>query len=135
MIILESKGEQRVREILERERFHFIQEYSFPDLRSYKGKPLRFDFAVFNDDSVVAACIEVSGRQHFEYVPHFSKNKILWQYARERDLQKAQYCLVHKIPLYSIPYCDIELLNSSEDIFRSLYCVKRKWNIYNLYQE
>lgn len=134
MTILESKGEQRVREILEQERFCFVQEYSFPDLHSYKGKALRFDFAVFNGDSV-AACIEVQGRQHFEYVQHFSKNKILWQYARERDLQKAQYCLVHKIPLYSIPYCDIELLNSSEDIFRPLYCVKRKWNIYNLYQE
>ena len=106
MIILESKGEQRVREILERERFHFIQEYSFPDLRSYKGKALRFDFAVFNDDSV-AACIEVQARQHFEYVPHFSKNKILWQYARERDLQKAQYCLFHKIPLYSWQTSDL----------------------------
>ena len=83
MTTLESKGEQRVREILEQERFHFIQEYSFPDLHSYKGKALRFDFAVFNGDSV-AACIEVQGRQHFEYVQHFSKNKILWQYARER---------------------------------------------------
>ena len=45
-----SRGEIKIEEILQAAELPFKEEYIFPDLRSENGKPLRFDFAVFDDD-------------------------------------------------------------------------------------
>ena len=45
-----SRGEIKIHEILENAGLNFIEEYSFPDLVSSSGRPLRFDFAVFDDE-------------------------------------------------------------------------------------
>ena len=45
---------------------NFTEEYSFPDLISSSGRPLRFDFAVFDDDSSLDFLIEYQGIQHYE---------------------------------------------------------------------
>ena len=45
-----SRGEIKIEEILQQAGMNFTEEYSFPDLISSSGRPLRFDFAVFNDD-------------------------------------------------------------------------------------
>ena len=75
---MESKGEALIRKILTREGYSFKQEYSFPYLNSYKGKPLRFDFVVFNGKKP-AALIEWQGEQHYRFVKHFAKNKVAWK--------------------------------------------------------
>ena len=41
-------------------------EYIFPDLRSPNGRPLRFDFVVFDDDGKIDFIIEYQGKQHYE---------------------------------------------------------------------
>ncbi len=45
-----SRGEIKVKEILEQAGLLFEQQYIFPDLVASNGLPLRFDFAVFDDD-------------------------------------------------------------------------------------
>ena len=45
-----SRGEIKIHEILEDAGLNFVEEYSFPDLVSTSGRPLRFDFAVFDDE-------------------------------------------------------------------------------------
>ena len=45
---------------------NFTEEYSFPDLISSSGRPLRFDFAVFDDDGTLDFLIEYQGIQHYE---------------------------------------------------------------------
>lgn len=57
-----SRGEIRIAEILLASGLNFKEEYIFPDLRSSNGKPLRFDFAVFDDDGNVDFLIEFQGR-------------------------------------------------------------------------
>ena len=44
-----SRGEITICEILEEAELSFVEEYSFKDLVSNTGRPLRFDFAVFDD--------------------------------------------------------------------------------------
>ena len=44
-----SRGEIKIEEILSQAGLNFTEEYSFPGLVSSSGRPLRFDFAVFDD--------------------------------------------------------------------------------------
>ena len=41
-----SRGQIKIEEILKESGLNFAEEYSFPDLVSNSGRPLRFDFAV-----------------------------------------------------------------------------------------
>ena len=125
---MESKGEARIREILSENHLIFEKEYSPPGLLGFRGKPLRYDFAVFNKDMQIDFLIEYDGKQHFEYIEFFSKNKQKWDYIREMDVRKNKYALMSKIPLYRIPYIDFEKLNSLQDILQEKYLVKTKWD-------
>ena len=42
-----SRGEIKICEILDAAGLDYQEEYTFPDLVSSSGRPLRFDFAVF----------------------------------------------------------------------------------------
>jgi hypothetical protein len=53
-----SRGEIRIEEILIDAGFKFKEEYSFPDLVADSGRPLRFDFVVFDDDGNIDFIIE-----------------------------------------------------------------------------
>ena len=44
-----SRGEIKIEEILKEAGLPFKMEYIFPDLRSPNGRPLRFDFVVFDE--------------------------------------------------------------------------------------
>lgn len=57
-----SRGEIKIHEILEANELNFKEEYEFPGLKSPNGRPLRFDFAVFDDDGELAFLIEFQGK-------------------------------------------------------------------------
>ena len=61
-----SRGEIKIDEILKEKGIVFEEEYSFPDLVSTSGHPLRFDFAVFDDEGNLDFLIEYQGIQHYE---------------------------------------------------------------------
>ena len=56
-----SRGEILIHEILEDAGLNFEEEYIFPELKSNNGRPLRFDFAVFDDDGNIDFLIEYQG--------------------------------------------------------------------------
>ena len=60
-----SRGEIKIFEILTEAGFDFKEEYSFSDLVSSSGRPLRFDFAVFDDNGDIDFLIEYNGIQHY----------------------------------------------------------------------
>lgn len=60
-----SRGEIKIEEILQEAGLNFQEEYSFPDLVSTNGRPLRFDFAVFDDSGELDFLIEYQGIQHY----------------------------------------------------------------------
>lgn len=61
-----SRGEIKIYEILTMAGLPFEEEYIFPDLLSSSGRPLRFDFAVLDDNGEVDFLIEYQGIQHYQ---------------------------------------------------------------------
>lgn len=98
-----SFGEKRINEILLKQNLNFKREYEFSELKSDKGIPLRFDFAIFNSKNELAYLIEYDGEQHFN-----SKTNLIWadtlKQRQERDKIKNQFCINNQIKLYRIPY-------------------------------
>ena len=100
-----SRGEIKIHEILENAGLNFIEEYSFPDLVSSSGRPLRFDFAVLDDNDELEFLIEYQGIQHYEAKSKFGGYSGLRK-QQYNDLQKREYCRKHNIILIAIPYID-----------------------------
>lgn len=105
-----SRGEIKVFEILTEAGLSFIEEYSFPDLVAPSGKPLRFDFAVFDDNGDIDFLIEYQGIQHYEPKSKFGGISGLRK-QQYNDMQKRVYCQKHGITLVAIPYYDEGRLN------------------------
>lgn len=84
---------------------NFKEEYIVPGLNSSNGRPLRFDFAVFDDDGELDFLIEYQGRQHYEAVSKYGGKKGLFQ-QQFNDNKKRRYCALEGIPLIEIPYTD-----------------------------
>jgi hypothetical protein len=53
-----SRAEIKIEEILENAGLRFKMEYVFDGLNSSNGRPLRFDFCVFDDDGNIDFLIE-----------------------------------------------------------------------------
>ena len=94
-----SRGEIMIHEILEQAGLNFEEEYIFPELKSNNGRPLRFDFAVFDDDGNIDFLIEYQGSQHYQASSKFGGKKGLFQ---------QQF---NDIKLVEIPYTEENLVN------------------------
>ena len=74
-----SYGEIKIEEILKKNDLNFKMEYIFPELRSPNGRPLRFDFVIFDDDGNIDFIIEYQGRQHYEPSSKYGGKKGFYQ--------------------------------------------------------
>ena len=95
-----SRGEIKIEDILTEAGLNFQQEYSFPDLLSSSGRPLRFDFAVFDDNWELDFLIEYQGIQHYEAKSKFGGYSGLRK-QQYNDMKKREYCRKHNIILIS----------------------------------
>ena len=100
-----SRGELKIFDILTNAGLEFKEEYIFPDLVSSTGRPLRFDFAVFDDNGDIDFLIEFQGIQHYEAKSKFGGVTGLRK-QQFNDARKRQYCKEHDIKLIAIPYWD-----------------------------
>lgn len=100
-----SRGEIKIHEILEFAGLDFKEEYSFPDLLSNARNPLRFDFAIFDDNGDLDFLIEYQGIQHYEAKSKFGGYQGLRK-QQFNDMKKREYCKNHNITLVIIPYWD-----------------------------
>jgi hypothetical protein len=108
--MLASKGERKIHEILTFADLDFKEEYSFPDLVSNNGRPLRFDFCVFDDEGEIDFLIEYQGIQHYHPKEKFGG----WEGLRKQqfnDMKKRNYCKEHNITLVIIPYLEEGMIN------------------------
>ena len=105
-----SRGDLKVRDILRENDFIWEEEYIFPDLIASSGRPLAFDFMVFDEDENIDFAIEVNGEQHYEPVKAFGGDV---KFARQKynDTQKRKYCMLNHIRLIEIPYWELEEVN------------------------
>lgn len=100
-----SRGEIKIEDILRASGMNFKEEYSFSDLCSSNGRPLRFDFAVFDDDNELMFLIEYQGIQHYIAKSKFGGNNGLRK-QQYNDFLKREYCRNNNIILIAIPYTD-----------------------------
>ena len=100
-----SRGEIKIEEILQQAGLPIEEEYIFPELVSSSGRPLRFDFAVFDDDGDIDFLIEYQGIQHYEAKSKFGGYTGLRK-QQYNDMKKREYCQKHNIKLIAIPYWD-----------------------------
>ncbi len=99
-----------IHEILEESGLNFEEEYIFPELKSNNGRPLRFDFAVFDDDGNLDFLIEYQGSQHYQASSKFGGKKGLYQ-QQFNDNKKRRFCALNGIKLVEIPYTEENLVN------------------------
>lgn len=100
-----SRGEIKICDILDFAGVDYKEEYSFPDLVSSSGRPLRFDFAIFDDNGDLDYLIEYQGEQHYVAKPKFGGAKGLYR-QQYNDSQKRLYCQKNNYKLIEIPYWD-----------------------------
>lgn len=123
-----SKGAQKINSILHRVGAKVILEYEYPDLRGKNGVHLRYDFWVQMPGGR-PFLIEYDGEAHFEQVKFFQRKTSDFKRAQERDRIKNKYALMNNIPLYRIPYWEIDNVNTLQDIiFNSKFKVKTKYH-------
>ena len=108
--MMSSRGEIKIHEILEEAGLNFKEEYSFPNLNSPNGRPLRFDFVIFDDDGQIDFIIEYQGKQHYEASPKFGGKRGLYQ-QQYNDNKKRRFCALHDFKLIEIPYYEEHLVN------------------------
>ena len=124
-----SHEADKVAGILRKYKVDFSLEKTFPDLLSYGGRAsLRFDFAVYNEDKTLKCLIEYDSILHFERVEYFHHKNSDYLAAAERDRRKNSYCLAHNIPLYRIPYWDLNSISTLDDIFSESHRVRSKFH-------
>jgi len=112
-----SRAEMKIESILTEADVNFEMEYSFDDLLSTNGKPLRFDFAIFDDAGDLDFLIEYQGIQHYTAKSKFGGTSGLHR-QQYNDNQKRIYCRKHNIKLIEIPYTD-EYRITYDYIFRA----------------
>ena len=105
-----SRGEIAMEEILTEAGLNYEEEYIFPDLRSSNGRPLRFDFVVFDDDGHIDFIIEYQGRQHYEPSSKFGGKKGFYQ-QQYNDNKKRRFCALQGFKLIEIPYTEENLIS------------------------
>lgn len=105
-----SRGEIKIQEILERADLPFTMEQSFEGLNSPNGRPLRFDFVVFDDNKNIDFIIEYQGKQHYEPSAKFGGKKGFYQ-QQYNDNKKRRFCALKGIRLIEIPYYEENLID------------------------
>ena len=105
-----SRAEIKIEEILEKAGLVFKMEYIFPGLNSPGGKPLRFDFVIFDDDGNIDFIIEYQGKQHYEPSQKFGGKRGLYQ-QQFNDNQKRRFCALHDFNLIENPYTEENLIS------------------------
>ena len=105
-----SRAEIKIEEILIEAGLIFKEEYSFPDLVSENGRPLRFDFVIFDDDGKIDFIIEYQGKQHYEASQKFGGKRGLYQ-QKYNDNKKRRFCALHDFNLIEIPYTEENLIS------------------------
>ena len=105
---IKSKQEEFIDYFLLNNNFSYKREVSFSDLVSSKGKKLRFDFIIYENNIPIIA-IEYQGEQHYQAVPHWGGEEAL-AIRKQNDQLKEQYCKDNQIKLITIPYWDKEII-------------------------
>ena len=114
-----SLGEKAVRSYLKERNIEHIEQYIFPDCKNVR--PLRFDFAIFNNEGAMMCLVEYDGKQHFlkNASGRYSEEEI--KKIAIRDGIKNEYCKNKELELLRIPYFEFDNIDEILDGFLSTF--------------
>lgn len=96
-----SKGEKKIRSILNLKEISFEEQYKFPN-QTENIRRCKYDFYLPDLNMI----IEYHGIQHYEFVPFFHKTHEQMLNRRKRDYEKKMFCLKNNILYIEISYQD-----------------------------
>lgn len=96
---------KKINDFLSEKSFNYRNEYTFPDLLSDKGRPLRYDIAILNKNNEVIGLIEYNGEQHYTPIEYFGGEEG-YEIRTKHDKKKQYYAMVNNIPLLIFKYTD-----------------------------
>lgn len=91
----------------------FYEEVTLPGTKTAHNGTLYADFLA----PKLKLIIEIHGRQHYEYIPHFHKTKIDFVRGQNRDETKKEWAELNGFTLIELPY-------NEEDNWRKLIAAK-----------
>lgn len=104
---IQSKGEEKIKKILQDLNIQYISQYKFDDCVNPKtNQELKFDFYLPDYN----CCIEYDGVQHFQKTFYSHDN---YKERANRDIIKEKYCETHNIPLIRIKYTDFDSIDKN----------------------
>ena len=118
-----SKGEEKIIQLLKKSGYKFEREKRFKDL---KHGLYRFDFYVHGAPSRNCV-IEYNGEAHYYPIAKFHHSRTDFTKAQERDRRKISYCLANQIPIYCIPYWELDNIHTASDLFQPKFRAQDKW--------
>lgn len=95
-----SKGELRIKKYLEQNKINYKSQFYYNNLRSPKGRLLKFDFAILDKNNNVKLLIEFDGPQH--YYVFWDKEE--FERIKQYDKLKNDYCKLHNLQLLRISF-------------------------------
>lgn len=113
-----SRGEEKVGDILDKLKFSYNRQHTFPDCKNKRVLP--FDFYI----PCVKVAIEYDGEQHYQPITFggsIDEAQHNFEQTQHRDAIKTQYCIDNGIKLIRIPYWEKDNI---EEI------LKKELNIY-----
>lgn len=118
-----SQGEEKIVNLLHKGKYKIEREKRFKDL---KHGLYRFDFYVHGGRSTPCV-IEFNGAQHYVQQKQFQPTVRDFKAQQERDRRKISYCLAHCIPIYIIPYWELDKITTAADLFNPKYRATDRW--------
>jgi hypothetical protein len=114
-----SIGESKIMKYLDKKDIDYEFQYSFSGFHEYKNAPYRYDFAIMDQEQVIAL-IEYQGAQHFEYSEHWHRTKEYFLKCQKRDQIKRAFAKRKGIPLIEITYKHKEPIQALETELKAL---------------
>lgn len=103
-----SKGELRIKTLLQENSINYKPQYSFSDLNNGR---LKFDFGILDNNDNLLYLIEYDGHQHFKPISYFGGMQRFNQ-QMINDKLKTDYCISKGIKLIRIhysKYCTLQI--------------------------
>ena len=105
---IKSKGEMKIQQYLQKENIKYQSQYSFDDIFLSTGRRPFYDFAIFDENNKIKYIIEYQGKQHYTYSGYGWDNEENFILTQRRDKEKKEALMKKKIPLYEIPYWELD---------------------------
>lgn len=127
---MRSNGEQKIQQILLSNKIKFSTEYIL-GVKGFSQQPLRYDFHLYYQEREIL--IEFQGEEHYKFIPFFHKTRADFQKRQIYDEKKISFALAKNIPLYCIPYWEIDKINSMQTLLNPEYIARDKSHNYMTY--